>query len=53
MSLRLVRRPKSPNWVVRGTIRGVRIEESTGTDNKKAADEIRASREAHILTQSI
>src|SRR6516225_2240444 len=53
MSLRLVRRPKSPNWVVRGTIRGVRIEESTGTDNKKIADEIRAKREAEILAQSV
>ena len=35
MPLRLVRRPKSPNWIIRGTIRRIRIEESTGTDNKK------------------
>jgi len=53
MSFRLVRRAKSPNWVIRGTIRGVRIEESTGTDNKKIADEIRAKREAEILAQSV
>jgi integrase len=53
MSLRLVRRPKSPHWIVRGTLRGIRVEESSGTDNKKAAEEIRAKREAEILTESI
>jgi integrase len=51
--LRLVRRPKSPHWIIRGTVRGIRIEESAGTDNKKIADEIRAKRESEILTQSI
>jgi integrase len=39
--------------VIRGTIRGIRIEESTGTDDKKFAEEIRAKREAEILTQSV
>ena len=53
MSLRLVRRPKSPYWIIRGTLRGSRVEESTGTDNKKVAEEIRAKREAEILAQSI
>jgi integrase len=53
MSIRLVRRPKSPNWIIRGTLRGVRVEESTGTDNKKIAEEIRAKREAEILAQSV
>jgi integrase len=53
MPLRLVRRPKSPHWIIRGTLRGVRVEESTGTDNKKIAEEIRAKREAEILAQSI
>src|SRR5262249_46668906 len=51
--LRLVRRPKSPNWVIRGTVRGIRIEESTGTDDKKIAEEIRAKREAEILAESV
>jgi hypothetical protein len=51
--LRLVRRPKSPNWIIRGTVRGIRIEESSGTDNKKIAEEIRAKREAEILAESV
>jgi integrase len=53
MPIRLVRRPKSPNWIIRGTLRGIRVEESTGTDNKKVAEEIRAKREAEILAQSV
>jgi integrase len=53
MPIRLVRRPKSPHWIIRGTLRRVRIEESTGTNNKKVAEEIRAKREAEILTQSV
>src|SRR5205823_671191 len=53
MPLKLVRRPKSPNWVIRGTLRGIRIEESTGTDDRRAAEEIRAKREAEILAESV
>lgn len=53
MPLRLVRRAKSPNWVIRGTVRGIRVEESTGTGDRRAAEEIRAKREAEILNQSI
>ena len=53
MPIRLVRRTKSPNWIIRGTLRGIRIEESTGTDSKKVAEEIRAKREAEILAQSV
>jgi integrase len=51
--LKLVRRPKSPHWILRGTVRRIRIEESTRTDDKRAADEIRAKREAELLAQSI
>jgi hypothetical protein len=53
MPLKLVRRPNTPNWVIRGTLRGVRVEESTGTGNRTAAEEIRAKREAEILKASI
>src|SRR5262245_34475981 len=53
MPLRLVRRPKSPNWIIRGTVRGIRVEESAGTDDKKIAEEIRAKREAEILAESV
>ncbi len=53
MSLKLKRRPNSPNWIMRGTVRGIRIEESTGTSNRAAAEEICAKREAEALTESI
>ena len=53
MPIKLVRRPKSPHWIVRGTLRGVRIEESTGTGDKRSAEEIPAKREAEILAQSV
>lgn len=53
MPLKLVRRPKSPYWIIRGSLRGFRVEESTGTGNRPVAEEIRAKREAEILTQSV
>jgi integrase len=53
MPIRLVRRPKSPNWIMRGTVRRIRIEESAGTSDKRLAEEIRAKREAELLTQSV
>ena len=53
MSLRLVRRPKSPHWIIRGTVRRVRVEESSGTGDKRVAEEIRAKREAQILAESV
>jgi integrase len=51
--VKLVKRPKSPYWIVRGTLRGIRVEESTGTTNKRAAEEVKAKREAEILRESI
>jgi integrase len=51
--LQLVKRPKSPYWIMRGTVRGVRVEESTGTPDKRAAEEIRTKRAAEILNESI
>lgn len=53
MPLRIVRRPRSPFWIMRGTVRGIRVEESTGTGDWRVAEEIRATREAELLTQSI
>jgi hypothetical protein len=53
MPLRLVRRPKTPYWIVRGTVRGIRIEESAGTNDKRIAEEIRAKREAEILAEAV
>jgi integrase len=51
--LKLIKRSKSPNWIIRGTVRRIRIEESTGTCDRRVAEEIRAKREAEILAQSI
>jgi integrase len=53
MPIKLVMRPKSPNWIMRGTLRGIRVEESTRVGDRKVAEEIRARREAEILAQSI
>jgi len=53
MSLRLVRRRKSPHWIIRGTVRRIRVEESSGTSDKRVAEEIRAKREAEILADSV
>jgi len=51
--LKLVKRPKSPNWVMRGTVRGVSVEESTGVADRKAAEEILTNRQAEILKESV
>ena len=48
MSLKLVRRHGSPNWHIRGSIGGCRIEESTYVSDKRVAEEIRAKREAEV-----
>ena len=50
MPLKCVQRPKTPYWVIRGTIREIRVEESSGTTDKIRAEEIRArpgSRDPH------
>lgn len=53
MALKLVRRPKSPYWIMRGTVRGQSIEETTGTFDKEAAEAIRVRREKELLDESI
>lgn len=53
MPLKLVRRPKSPNWIMRGTVRGQSIEETTGTSDKEAAEAIRIQREKELLDESV
>jgi len=51
--LKLVRRPKSTHWIIRGTIRGLRVEESTGTSERGPAEEILTKRAAEILAETI
>ena len=53
MPLKLVRRPRSPFWYMRGTVRRIRVDESTGTAERSFAEDIRAKREVELLTQSI
>ena len=53
MQLRLRRHKRSRNWYLRGTIRGVSVDESTRTDNREAAEAIRIKREAEILDRSV
>jgi len=55
MPLKLVQRRdnKSPFWIIRGSIRGRRVDESTGTAERKIAEEIRAKREAELLAESV
>lgn len=55
MPLKLVRARKNGDgpWYIRGTVRGRRIEESTGTRERKRAEEFRARREAELLDEAI
>jgi integrase len=53
--LKLKERHGSPYWYLRGTVRGISVDESTGVaiSNTKAADEYRIKREAELLEESI
>ena len=51
--LRLRRRTYSPYWIIRGSIKGQRIEESTGTSDRPLAEEICAKRESEIHREHI
>ena len=53
MSLKLHQRKNSPNWYIRGTVRGITVDESSGTANRSTADDIRIQREAEILHRSV
>lgn len=53
MSLSLRKRKGSDNWYLRGAVRGINVDESTGTADRAAAEEIRIRREADLLNRSI
>jgi len=53
MPLRLVKRKGSDHWYLRGTVRKQPVFESTGTDDKRAAEAIRIKREARLLEDSV
>ena len=53
MPLTLKRRHGSPSWYIRGSIRGLIVDESTGTGDRRAAEEILTLRSAELLTRSV
>jgi integrase len=53
MSLKLYRKRGSPNWYIRGTVRGIVVDESSRVAERSAAESIRIQREAECLQASI
>ena len=53
MSLKLTKRNGSDHWYIRGTVRGKSVFETSGTNDKAPAEEIRIKREAQLLEESI
>ncbi len=53
MPLKLYKHPRSPNWYIRGTLRGVKVDESTGIADKKFAETFRAKKEWQIIQGAI
>ncbi len=53
MPIKLVKRPGRKYWHLSGTVRGIAVRESTRTDSKQKAEEIRALLEAQLLERSI
>lgn len=47
--LRLYRRPGNKVWYLRGTVRGVRCYETTGTENRALAEAAKAKRETQLF----
>lgn len=53
MPLKLEWRTDRKSWYIRGTVRGQRVREGCGTDDKAAAEAIRAAREWELLQSSV
>ena len=53
MSLKLVRRPRLLFWIIRGSIRGSRVEESSGTSDKREAEAILAKRRQAEIVEEV
>jgi integrase/recombinase XerD len=51
--LKLIQRRDSPNWWIRGTIRGISVYETTGTAERDAAEIILTIRAKEVLDESI
>lgn len=53
MPLKLTRRHSSPYWYIRGSIRGISVDESTGLSDRAAAEDVLAIRSAEIVQRSV
>lgn len=51
--LRIIKRPGRETFYIRGTVRGQRIYESSGTSDRAQAEEFRAKREAELWAESL
>src|SRR6266851_471907 len=53
MPIKVVRHPDSPNLYLRGSVRGQRVYETTGTTDEAAAEALRIRKEKELLDRSI
>lgn len=53
MPLKVIKRPGSPIWYLRGTVRGQVVFETTRTDDREAAEILRIKRESELLERSV
>lgn len=53
MPLKCIKRHGSPFWYIRGTVRGVAVDESTKVTDKRQAESIRAKRETSIIDRQL
>lgn len=53
MPLRLTQRHGSPHWYIRGTVRGITVDESAKTSDRETAEFIRAQREVELTKGSV
>ncbi len=53
MPLKLTRRPGTKVWQVTGTLAGQRVRQSTGTADRRLADQIRADLEARVVSGTL
>lgn len=51
--LKLAKRPGSHHWQITGTLRGIRVRESTGTDSRAHAEALLAERQKSILDRDV
>lgn len=48
MALHLIKHAPSPNWFLKGSVRGIHVHESTRTDNDEFAETVRVVREREL-----